>query len=106
MKPSFPIDVPDSLWQAVAGEISPEFADSYLFGAELNGTMLEPRTVTGYLKMSERSDFMGLLSRMKITLKGPPLWRKGCDKRASDEVFKSEFYAGRKGPRRQRPDEW
>ena len=104
-KPRYSLDVPSSLWVVVAEATSPEFADSYLFGAELNGTMLEPRTLTGYRMMRDRGDFMELLKRLGLTLKEPPLWYRGCGKRSSDEVFQADFHGG-KPPRGRKRDDY
>ena len=103
-KPRYSLDVPSSLWVVVAEATSPEFADSYLFGAELNGTMLEPRTLTGYRMMRDRGDFMSLLSKLGLTLKQPAPWSRGCGKRSSDEVFQGEFYGGKPHRGRNRED--
>jgi len=87
MRPRFRLSVPESLWIAVADVISPEFADSYLFGADLTGTVLEPRTLTGYRMMRDRGDFMALLGRMKFTLKEPKPWKRDGEKLSSEECY-------------------
>ncbi len=72
---AFALTVPQEFFDQVVEATDKPFADSYLYGAELVGTKLTPRTRTGYRKMVDRYDFKKLLKHLGITLVEPPLWQ-------------------------------
>ena len=49
--PAWPLTISRELWDAFADTFSPEFADSWLYGAKVVGKSLIPRTQTGYRKL-------------------------------------------------------
>lgn len=71
VRATFRLTVPESLYDAVCREVDQPFADSYLTGATLAGTVITPRTLTGYRKMLDRADFRNLMQRLGMTLAQP-----------------------------------
>jgi len=69
--PSFRLTVPQSLFDAIASKVSQEFADSYLTGASVEGTVIIPRTLTGYQKMIDRWDFREALKDLGLSCAKP-----------------------------------
>lgn len=84
---TYRLTVPQDLYDAVCAGAEQTFADSYLFGAKLDGRKLWPRTRTGYEKMRDRSDFMGLLRKLDITLEQPPLWPGDGTRLSHKDIF-------------------
>lgn len=52
-EPAWPLTVSRELWDAFAETFSPEFSDSWLYGAKIVGKSLIPRTQTGYRKLKD-----------------------------------------------------
>lgn len=75
-EPVFKLTVPMSLWREMAKEVSPAFADSYLYGAKLSNGRLTPRTVTGYEKLRMPS-LKGLFERLSVKLIKPVPFQDG-----------------------------
>jgi len=69
--PKFQLTVPRSLYDATCGAAEQPFAESYLTGARLDGSLLTPRTLVGFWKMRDSSAFMGLLASLNIKLIKP-----------------------------------
>lgn len=72
--PNLPLTVPYDLWEKVAAVASPEYADSYLSGAELHEGRLLPRTQTAWERLKDNWPVKELFRREKITLIKPPLF--------------------------------
>lgn len=73
--PAFPLTVPRDFYNAVADVAGAPFADSYLWGADLYDGKLLPRTQIGWERISERTEVMDVLAKLKVTLVKPPLYR-------------------------------
>jgi len=71
MRSTFLLTVPQALYDAVCDACGQPFADSYLYGAELQGRALWPRTRIGWERMRERRDFTDLVKRLGLTLEKP-----------------------------------
>lgn len=71
MRSTFKLSVPQVLYDDVCDACGQEFADSYLYGASLDGSALSPRTLTGYERMRERSEFRHLLGQLNLKLVKP-----------------------------------
>lgn len=71
MKSTFLLTVPQALYDAVCDACGQPFADSYLYGANLQGRALWPRTRIGWERMRDRRDFTDLLKRLGLTLEKP-----------------------------------
>ena len=83
----FRLTVPESLYDAIASRISVEFADSYLTGASLTGTVIVPRTLTGYAKMMDRWDFREVLKEMGLSLAKPTPFPGEGDRLSAKELL-------------------
>ena len=86
-KSAFRLTVPESLFEAVSLAVDQSFADSYLFGATLNGLALTPRTLTGYGKMKDRSQCMKVLRGLGITLIKPTPWPGDGERLGGSEAW-------------------
>ena len=73
--PQLPLTVPLDLWEAMAMATSPEYADSYLSGAEVHNGRLLPRTKIGWTRLRDNGAAMHALRRNNITLIEPPLYQ-------------------------------
>lgn len=71
---TYRLTVPQEFYDMVCSAAGQPFADSYLFGATLDGRILTPRTAIGYDRMHDRTDFMGLLKQLDIKLVRPTPW--------------------------------
>lgn len=103
--PAWPITVPQELYDAVVAEADEPYADSYLWGAVLNGTNLIPRTVIAWERLRDRRAVREAIQRLKINLVKPEPWGKpGGSQRSWKEVADEEDLK----PRRRRPsfDPW
>ncbi len=76
VKSTFVLTVPQEFYNLTCAATGQPFADSYLYGASLEGPRLIPRTRTGYRNMKDRRDFMTLLKKLGIVLVEPPLWQE------------------------------
>ncbi len=72
LRPDLPLTVDYDFWQSMALETSPEFADSYLSGAEVFEGRLLPRTVTAWERLKDTWAATNLLDSRKIKLVKPP----------------------------------
>jgi len=61
--PQLPLTVSESLWNAMAKDIRPEFADSYLSGAKQTASTLTPHTVTAYRRLAEHTWAKKIITR-------------------------------------------
>lgn len=106
-KPAFPLTVSTELWEAFAETFSPEFADSWLWGARVIGDKLLPRTRTGYRKLNDvcfqskrkngQSSAGGkVMADFKLTLMEPPLFQDSGQKSAMEILPDLYFDAPRK----------
>lgn len=85
--PAFPMDVPDAVYEAVANASTPEFADSYLYGATVQpGGKLTMRTLTGYNAMRDKGSVMAALSRLGLTMEKPTPYPGDGTRRSAAEV--------------------
>ena len=79
-RPAFGIDVPEEFYWWVADNCGGSFADSYLFGGEVQGGKFMPRTLTGWERLKDNFTFMGILKKEGMTMvkprpyDGPPAW--------------------------------
>lgn len=69
--PRLPLTVSRALWDEVANDIAPEFADSYLSGANETASTLVPHTVTAFRRLEAKSVAMAVLKRRKLKLIEP-----------------------------------
>ena len=69
--PAFEVTVPQPLYDAMAEELGEPFCDSYLYGAQLDGTKLTPRTVTAFMKLRDTWAVKKVLAEVGITLVRP-----------------------------------
>lgn len=70
--PNLALTVPYDLWEKIAGATSPEFADSYLSGAELHAGRLLPRTQTAWERLAQSWPAKEVFRQEKITVIKPP----------------------------------
>lgn len=87
----FKLTVPSALFDAVSARIGLGFAESYLTGATLNGAALLPRTLTGYERMRDRSDFRDLLRELNVSLVEPTPYPGAGDRMSADEIVRERF---------------
>lgn len=69
--PTFRVSVPESLYGALSLRMGEPFAASYLFGAQMSGMRLTPRTLTAYYALSRSHDCRALLKDLNVTLERP-----------------------------------
>ncbi len=69
--PQLPLTVSESLWNAMAKDIRPEFADSYLSGAKQTASTLTPHTVTAYRRLAEHTWAKKIIPAHGLTLLKP-----------------------------------
>lgn len=74
VRSTYRLTVPQALYDAVCEAVDQPFADSYLFGATLDGTKLTPRTAIGFDRMMDRADFRELLKSLGLHLEKPTPW--------------------------------
>jgi hypothetical protein len=70
--PNLPLTVPYDLWEKVAAVTSPEYADSYLSGAEVHEGRLLPRTQMAWERLKESWPVREVFRQEQITLIKPP----------------------------------
>lgn len=85
--PKFRLTVPQSLFDAIASKVNQEFADSYLTGASITGTVIVPRTLTGYHKMMDRWDFREALKEMGLSCAKPTPFPGDGDRLSAKELL-------------------
>ena len=51
-EPQLALTVPRKVWDAMANDVRPTFADSYLSGARVVGERITPHTMTAYLALT------------------------------------------------------
>ena len=94
---TYRLTVPQGLYDALADGVSQEFADSYLFGATLDGRVLTPRTECGWSRMTDRYDCRAVLKRLGIDLVRPtPFPGEGNRLTADDALYDIGEAPGRK----------
>lgn len=71
MKSTYQLTVPQSLYDAVCEACSQGFADSYLYGARLDGKELTPRTLTAALALEQDSRFRDLAKGLGVRVIRP-----------------------------------
>lgn len=81
--PKFPLTVPRSVWNAVAEAKGEPFADSYLTGARLDGSVMTPHTTIAHDRLKELAG--SVLDQIGLTLNRPkpyghPSRRDGGDR--------------------------
>lgn len=98
--PAFPVSVPDDLYRSVAGQAGEPFADSYLFGANIDGRKLWLRTVTGWNAVRDNYAVSKAIQDLGYEIPKPrPFVADGMKPMGSD------FGAPRpKGKKRSRPE--
>lgn len=84
---TYQLTVPQSLYDATCDDCSQAFADSYLYGAELRGSALTPRTLTAYRKMMDSSDFRRLMTGLNLTLVKPAPYPGDGYRMTAEEAF-------------------
>lgn len=82
----FRLTVPQSFYDAVCDAVDADFAGSYLPGATLDGQYLRPRTLCGWRKMADRSDFIALLKRLQITMVKPTPFPGNGDRLSAEDL--------------------
>lgn len=70
-RPNLPPTVPLVLWEAVAETFSKEFADSYLWGASLDGGKLRPHTRMAWSRLNDQRAFLAILKELRYELVKP-----------------------------------
>lgn len=71
---TIPVTVPAFLFDAMAKATSREFALSYLFGAEMGGRVITPRTFIAYERILASPKAMGVLDHLELILGRPDLF--------------------------------
>lgn len=84
---TYQLTVPQSLYDATCEECGQAFADSYLYGAELRGTALTPRTLTAFRKMMDRTEFRRLMTGLNLNLVKPAPYPGDGLRMTSEEAF-------------------
>ena len=72
--PSLPLTVSYDLWEKVAAVTCPEYADSYLSGAEVHEGRLLPRTQTAWERLKDSYPVRELFRKEQIVMIKPPLF--------------------------------
>lgn len=70
-EPRLPLTVTRKLWDDMAAEVYPEFADSYLSGGKETAATLVPHTVTAYQRIFRNHHAMRVLRGRKLELIEP-----------------------------------
>ena len=70
--PNLPVTVDYDFHLAMAKAVTPEFADSYLSGAELYRGVLLPRTHIAWERLKDNAAAMGVIRKHGVKLKEPP----------------------------------
>ncbi len=86
MNSTFLLTVPQSLYDSVCDACGQPFADSYLYGADLRGRSLWPRTQIGWERMRERRDFMDLMRKLGLILEKPEAYPGDGTRLPSPEI--------------------
>lgn len=86
MNSTFLLTVPQELYDDVCDACGQPFADSYLFGAELHGRVLWPRTQIGWERMRDRRDFTDLMKRLGLILEKPEPYPGDGNRLPSPEI--------------------
>lgn len=85
--PTWPITVPQELYDAVAETVDEPYADSYLWGALLHDGKLTPRTVTAWERLKLNRAVMDAMRRLGVEmLKPKPFGSPGGSQRSGTEV--------------------
>lgn len=81
----FRLTVPQDFFDLVSEAAGQPFADSYLYGAQIAGGKLTPRTACGFGLMRENRDFMNFLATQNLALAKPlPFYQSGNPHTAAD----------------------
>lgn len=84
---TYQLTVPQSLYDATCDDCGQPFADSYLYGADLRGSVLTPRTLTAYRKMMDRTEFRRLMTGLNLTLAKPAPYPGDGLRMTAEEAF-------------------
>lgn len=83
---TYPLSVPQDLYDDVCDACTQPFADSYLYGAEIRGRNLWPRTLTGWEKMRQSRDFMDVLEVTTLKLEKPTPFTPNCGRASAADL--------------------
>jgi hypothetical protein len=71
LRPKLPLTVPLGLWESIARETYPAFADSYLSGADLVGSKLRTKYLIAFDRIAANAAAMRALAELGIALAKP-----------------------------------
>lgn len=69
--PKLPLTVPRALWDAIANDVRPEFADSYLSKAIVAGRTITPHTTIAYDRLRQHTWASKIIADLGFTLIKP-----------------------------------
>lgn len=77
--PKLPLTVDLALWKQFALTITPEYADSYLSGADAHNGKFLPRTQTAWYALKDNGQALRLFAANGLKLLKPPPFRPTDD---------------------------